>query len=212
LIFFNSWSNMWLHFFHYLFYMRLLLWVLSVFRTAGSLFLSGHKAGSVRPDVQTNRDCHPTPFDPYHPVGFVFTDKYSSDANRKDRLLAVCCVCVLIDWAWRQLSIALFLQVNKLWSWWRRLPKLHWKWVWSPWMAGFSTGGKQHQLSLCAQTVESSGRPVAKIQVPERVWPSHDALRGEISLVGIASGEWQVSVISFSGFIAQRTTYGISIL
>lgn len=61
-------------------------------------------------------------------------------------------------------------------------------------MAGFSTGGKQHQLSLCAQTVESCGRPVAKIQVPQRVWPSHDALGGEISLVGIVPGEWQLSV------------------
>lgn len=93
------------------------------------------------------------------------------------------------------LNYCVVWQVNKLWSWWRRLPELHWKWIRSPWMAGFSTGGKQHQLSLCAQTVESCGRPVAKIQAPQRVWSSHDALGGEISLVGIAPGEWELSVI-----------------
>ena len=101
------------------------------------------------------------------------------------------------------LNYCVVWKVNKLWSWRRRLLKLHWKWIRSPGMAGFSTRRKQHQLSLCAQTVESCRRPVAKIQVLERVWQSHDALGREIPLVGIAPGEWQVSVISFSGFIAQ---------
>lgn len=87
-----------------------------------------------------------------------------------------------------------------MWSWRRRLPKFHWKWIWTSGMVGLPTCRKQHQLSLRTQTVESCRRPVAKIQVPERVWPGNDAPWGEIPLVGVTPGEWQVSFLAFNTF------------
>ena len=162
----------------------------------------------MKRDDETRRDwapVAPTPCHPHRPFVFAFMDKYSSDPDKKDQPSVAFRVFILHAELANSclLNYCVVWKVNKLWSWRRRLLKLHWKWIRSPGMAGFSTGRKQHQLSLCAQTVESCRRPVAKIQVLERVWQSHDALGREIPLVGIAPGEWQVSVISFSGFIAQ---------